>query len=423
MRILVLSKEAWRDEENGGNVLSNIFAGFDAEFAQIYCTAKEPNNTVCRIYYQMTDKMMVNNILKRKPIGKTIHYDNATTNPSKEKEDYSSVQKLHWDIVRVAREVVWYLAKWDTNELRKFAKEFKPDLIFAPCYGNHYMLRLTRIIAKECQVPIVSYISDDFYGNKQFHFSPIYWLNHFLLRRHVRQTFPLYDLVYTMTDEQKKQCESAFDAPMKVLRKSGSFDVEREKKDVNSPIKLVYGGGIYLNRWKTLISLTEAIKEINKDGIKMVLDIYTASELAPKATVILNDGINCRMHKPVSTSELKKKYAQSDIALHVEGFDLKNRWAVRLSFSTKIVDCLDSGCAVMAICDEKQAGFSYLKKNNAAICISDLCKLKETLREIVDSPECLIEWQKRAFILGRKNHIKENILKTLYDDFYRVLGL
>ena len=59
MRILVLSKEAWRDDQNGGNVLSNIFSGFHAEFAQITCAAAKPSNSLCKKYFQMTDSMMM----------------------------------------------------------------------------------------------------------------------------------------------------------------------------------------------------------------------------------------------------------------------------------------------------------------------------------------------------------------------------
>ena len=66
MKILVISKEAWRDEQNGGNVLTNMFSHFSgSEFAQIYCNEQEPNNAICRNYYQMSDRMMVNNILHR----------------------------------------------------------------------------------------------------------------------------------------------------------------------------------------------------------------------------------------------------------------------------------------------------------------------------------------------------------------------
>ena len=88
-----------------------------------------------------------------------------------------------------------------------------------------------------------------------------------------------------------------------------------------------------------------------------------------------------------------------------------------MSFSTKIVDCLDSGCAVMAICDKKQAGGAYLRRNDCAICINDLSALEPTLRELVDKPQILINYQHRAFDLGRKNHLQKNISKDLRDDF------
>ena len=68
MKVLVLSAEVWRDDKNGGNVLSNIFEGLDAEFAQVYCNPGEPDNFLCKRYYQMTDGMVVRNILKREKI-------------------------------------------------------------------------------------------------------------------------------------------------------------------------------------------------------------------------------------------------------------------------------------------------------------------------------------------------------------------
>ena len=362
MRILIISKEAWRDEQNGGNVLSNMFQGFDAEFAQIYCTANEPNNRICKRYYQLTDKMMVNSILHRKNAGKKIDYQEYPIQTETRRENYSGVKRFNSDTVRVIREILWKVAKWNDQELIEFAKEFEPDIIFAPCYGNHYMIKLTKMMESVLHIPIISYISDDFYSNRQFKFSPVYWINHFILRAHVREVFSLYTLVYTMTDEQKLQCEKVFHANMKVLRKSGNFDDTRIKEKCNDPIKLVYAGGIYLNRWKTLGVLVDTLKRINSGKVRMTLDIFTNTEIDGNIGKKLNDGRNCRMHSAISMDALKKVYAGSDIALHVEGFDLKNKSMVRLSFSTKIVDCLDSGCAVMAICDSEQAGFCLSKK-------------------------------------------------------------
>lgn len=419
MRILIISKEAWRDEQNGGNVLSNMFSQLpNAEFAQIYCNEQEPNNTICRNYYQMSDRMMVNNILHRAHVGRKVVFDKVPTKTEAKVESYKTAGgKFGGNLKRVARELVWAIGRWDKKEIITYAREFNPDIIFAPCYGNHYMQRLTALVHNALNVPVVSYISDDFYTNKQFKFSPIFWLNHMLIRRRTRKIFRHYSLVYTMTDEQKQQCEHDFGANMKILRKNGKFENQYLKSKVNDPIRFVYAGGIYLNRWKTLGALAEAMRHINADGVKMVLDIYTNNKLDQQMQQEINDGITARVHKAVSMAELMDIYHKSDVALHAEAFDITNRHVVRMSFSTKIVDCMDSGCAVMAICDKKQAGGSYLRRNECAICIHDLKQIESVLRNIADHPNQLIKMQNKAFEVGRKYHLQENITRDLINDF------
>ncbi len=416
MKILILSKEAWRSEENGGNVLSNIFSQIDAEYAQIYCMEAEPSNSLCKHYYQMTDRMMVNNIMHGKKVGKIVDYkDYPKTAPIT--ESFSSAKRFNWIGVQIARELVWKFARWDKEAIKQFVQDFNPDVIFAPCYGTHYMIRLTNLVSGFCCAPIVSYISDDFYTNKQLRFSILYWLNHFLLRKHVRQVFKKYRLVYTMTDEQKEQCERDLHANMKILRKGGAFLKEKEKTTVNSPIRIVYAGSLYVNRWKTLTSLAQSIRELNKDSQRFKLDIYTNSILNSEQKAILDDKVSSEIHETVTMDELWAVYRNSDIALHAEGFDLVNRLKVRLSFSTKIVDCLDSGCAVMAICDSKQAGLAYLKRNDAAICVTDLSQLDKVLLNLSNNSDIIVDYQHKAFALGRKNHNAEAIAESIKADF------
>ncbi len=422
MRILILSKEAWRDEQNGGNVLSNIFKDFDAEFAQIYCNECVPNNRLCTNYYRITDREMVNSILGKGQAGKRLKYDTPPSNEAAGPESFSGGKKWFGGLLPILRELVWRGGQWNEKEIIGFVKTFSPDIIFAPCYGNHYMHRLTHLVHRVTNAPIISYISDDHYTNKQCHWAPWYWINHLLLRKHTRNVFKLYSLVYTMTYEQKLQCEKDFGANMKILCKAGEFDRIHLKRNVNTPIRLVYAGGIYLNRWKTLKALTQAIKDLDPTGESFRLDIYTNATLTDEMNRTLNDGIISKVNSVVSADKLKEIYLSSDIALHCESFDLINRLKVRLSFSTKIVDCLDSGCAVMAICDPQQAGLAYLRRNDAAICITKPSDIKPWLEKIRHSPEILIEYQHKAFELGRKNHLATKISESLKADFYRYVS-
>ena len=72
MRILVLSNEVWNDKINGNNVTTNWFEGMKAEFANIYASPEAPYNTCCEKYFQITDTMMLNSIIKGLKAGKTL---------------------------------------------------------------------------------------------------------------------------------------------------------------------------------------------------------------------------------------------------------------------------------------------------------------------------------------------------------------
>lgn len=418
MRILVISKEAWRNEQNGGNVLSNIFRDIDAEFAQIYCNEMPPNNKICMHYYRITDREMLLSIRGKRAAGRVIDIDASSeeTAPAGT-ESFSNLKTWFGSLLPVLREIVWKFGKWNTPEIERFIKDFNPDLIFAPCYGSNYMHRLTELVHKTARVNIISYISDDHYGNRQLQWAPWYWINHFILRRNTRRIFRHYSLVYTMTDEQKLSCERNFGANMRILRKAATCSREEEKKETHSPVKFMYAGGIYLNRWKTLGLLAREMRKLNADQIKFKLDIYTNNPLTPAMRKAINDGRTSTVHPVVGPDELKRLYSESDIALHCESFDMVNRLAVRLSFSTKIVDCLESGCAVMAICDPKQAGLAYLRKNNGAICVSSKTDIAPTLHAISENPSLIYGYRKSARELALKNHDKGKIRQQLTDDF------
>lgn len=431
MKVLVISAEVWQDRTNGGNVLSNIFCDTGFEFAQIYCNPGTPENKLCTHYYQMTDGMAIRNFLRHKPIGKTFDLQASTNikneeNPLVEqpnKKFYSFFHNHRLGIFYVVRNFLWNTSNWKNENICKFVKDFDPDIIFAPCYGNKFMLRLTRYIAEMTGKNVISYISDDSYTLKQFRISPLYWLERFSVRHQLRKTFPYYSLVYTMTETQKAQCKRDFGANMKILMKSVPLDTIRPRTSVGTPIRLVYAGGIYLNRWKTLAAVAEAVREINKDGKRMQLDIYTGNEISSEISNRLNDGVNSTIHSAVSQVELQEIYYNSDIALHVESFDLKNRLAVRMSFSTKITDCLGSGCAVMAICDKKQGGFRYLQDMDTAICISNKTEIIDALMRIVENPSLILDYAQKANNLCKINHDSQVIHQMIKDDFEEIAGL
>ncbi|MGL9837144.1 hypothetical protein EB22_01365 [Enterococcus faecium] len=423
MKILVLSNEVWNDKINGNNVTTNWFERMKAEFANIYASPEAPYNTCCEKYFQITDTMMLNSIIKGVKAGKTLGRIETGTGvqesiaESEPKKLYRFLKSISGSFLRLVRELLWLWGKYDVAAMKQFVDEFQPDVIFSERMASCKMLRLERIVCSLTDAPLFAFTGDDEYSLKQFSLSPFFWINRFMVRKRLRENVKNYKIYYTLSLEQKEYYERIFGCQCKILQKCGEFDAEYENHIVHQPIKLIYAGKFYCNRWKVLGKIADAIRELNKDDLKMVLEIYTKDVPTKKQNRLLNDGQSAIIKGAVSQEELREIYHQADVALHVESDDLKYRLATRFSFSTKIIDCIFSGCAVMAYCWDQHSGLTYLKREDAGICVSSEQELKSVLHQICCDPSMICDYSHKAYLCGQKNHNRQQVQEMLLEDF------
>ena len=176
-------------------------------------------------------------------------------------------------------------------------------------------------------------------------------------------------------------------------------------------------------RLETLRSIARAIDEINAslDRIAVSLDIYSGSVLSDKSAEYFNSSDACRLLPPAPYDTLMKLHNDYDIALHVEGFDIRSKAKVRMSFSTQIIDSLASGCATMCICNEMQGGLDYIKSNDLGICATHPAKIKEALLQIINNPAIVDEYRLKAHDYEIMNHNQKEINAEMYEDFCRLV--
>ncbi|MBQ0909638.1 hypothetical protein KBJ98_13060 [Flavobacterium sp. F-328] len=430
-RILVISGESWRDDSNGGNVLSNLFSTFtdEYEFAQIYTNPAMPSNAICTKYFHISEGEVIKAFLKNQTFGRELQTSDYLNQDSKEVASTSSatwltfLKKLNFPIFHTLQDLIWRGSKWQTPELEKFVLDYNPDVIFAPMYYSLFMHRIDRYVANLTGKKMISYVSDDHLTFRQFSISPVYWFNRLLLRKNVIATAKHYSLLYTMTQEQLEEYQPVLKVPMKVLKKTGNFEgVPPLKIDCGNPLILMYGGNLIYNRYKTLHKLAHAIKEINQNGIKIQLHIYTQTPITEKLKLLLDDGQNSLLLGKVSMKELTIKYAEADLVLHVESFELKQRLLTRLSFSTKIIDLMHTGRGILAICSKESSPYKYLKSQDAAICVADVSDIKKTLLDLLAFPKQINEYASKAWDCGKRNHNEKNIIKDLQADFKSMIN-
>ena len=88
----------------------------------------------------------------------------------------------------------------------------------------------------------------------------------------------------------------------------------------------------------------------------------------------------------------------------------------------KIIDLFRANCLIMAVCWDQSSPYLYLKKQDAAICISDIKDLYGVLERIMKRPEMLNEYARKAWDCGERNHKIEKVNEDFRKDFNSLIG-
>lgn len=431
MKILLITAEEWNDYVYGNGVLTNWFTGFDAEFAQIYTSPGLPNNKVCSKYFQIDERQMVKSLYSNTKAGREVkmptneqEQDAAKCNAQR-KGIYGIFKKLslwmHTPIVML-QDFIWMTGRYDKAALQRFIDGYKPDVVFCPQLGNPKMWRLEKLVKGMTDVPFVAFTGDDEASYQQVSKSPLFWLRRWYCHNGLKNSVKIFSHYFMHSKEQAQDYTNEYGVPTSTLYKCGVFSNEFVKKSVGSPIRLVYAGRLYCNRWKTLAEIGKALHEINKHGERMVLDIYTQEALTNEQRKALSPENSVYMKGSVNPQQLKEVYRNADIALHVESMDKKNRLATRVSFSTKVIDLMASSCAILAVCWNRHCGYQYLRDNDAAFCVDNYSDILPMLQRIVDNPSLVQNYAQKAYECGRKNHTREKIQKQIRDKFEELIA-
>ena len=431
IKVLLITDEVWNDKMYPNNNMTNWFSGFqNIELAHVYCSDGNPDNKCALKYYQITDKMMLRSLLSNEKAGVSFELkENIVESTDSIVEESTTlfnalikkISKTHLNIFRLLRDFLWLLGRYDIQGLTKFINEFNPDVIFTQRVGSVKLCRLERIIKNISDRPMIALTGDNEYSLKLINFSPLFWVRRLMVRSALHKTMPIYNMYYTSSEGQAQLYEKKYNIPATLMFKCGVPNESLVHIKVNSPIRILYAGKLYCGRWKTLAVLGEAAKQINNDDTKVVIDIYSRDNITKRQYKKLNDDKNIFFHGAVSPEKLPEIYRESDIVLHVESLDRVNRLITQHSYSTKVIDCLSSGCAVCAIGWEKHSACIELKKTDAAFVATNKEEVLGLLKKITNNPEIILTYAHKAIQEIKQNHSKKKIQQQMYYDFLKVM--
>lgn len=426
IKVLVITYLPWREDNNIGNSYSNIFANTQDkyEFAHIYVRNGMPQNTLAKDYYHISIIKMMKRMLKPNlVVGERMKIEDfSQTEKTQVSSFFKKMKMLRWPVFFLVEELAGLSKSWKTKEFDQFIDDFDPDLIFGTLPDNPLISNLMLYVKNRKNIPLVTYPWDDYYSLHHSNLSPIFWIRKMMQRHYLYKTAQASEFLYVISNLMKDEYELAFKKDCRLMFKGYNFDASKtlEKKKVEYTIQLVYMGNIGAGRWKTLALLASAIRDINVDGPKMMLNIYTLSPTNDKMKAALNIDGTSRLNLPVPNEKKQKVMDGADILLHVEPFKKSEYQFYRASFSTKLVDYFYSAKCILAV-GGMTASTDYLVRNDAAICITDKSKIKENLMKIVDKPQLINEYAKKSWDCGLINHQIDKIQTRMYNDFKSLL--
>ncbi len=397
INVLVITKSSWITTNAFGNTLTNFFGEINSfQITNLYLRAESPQNDVCVGYYNITERQLLRFMFSSQSIGVSFlnsdipdHLTIKAKKWGKRKLDsifnFMRIHRLATFLL--ARELLWMMGRWNNKRLDDFLLGNKVDVIFAAAADPIYLQKIINYSINKTGAKLVLFFADDTYNYKNYY--PISLFYQFILRRAIKRSALNASKIYGASQKLCFEYERYFKKKIEPLYKGCKFNEKQFNKDISIPIKIVYAGNLYYERWKTLKFLADELVGLNKLSVKVQLVIYTTSNITNNHSKALNRGESSKIMGALPYEEVKTEFSNSDIVLHVESFAPRQTKITRLSFSTKIIDCIQSGSCMMAIGPRNVASIEYLESIDGPIVVSDIADVGKVLNDIIKNPETI----------------------------------
>lgn len=425
-KIVSISISTWH-VDSGIHTETDLFKFWSPErLAQIYTRSDLPNTPVCNRFFRISENQIIKSVYKRKPVGERV--ENATEIAENDKQAVEEERKLYekahkkksW-FMTLVREMVWWLGRWKTKALDTFIEEEQPDVYFVPIYPVVFMGKLQLHILKKYPRPYVCYLADDNYSYKPCGKNLFARIHRFFLRKVVKKLATNCTQMFTITKTGAEDVDKAFGTNSIVLTKGIDYSrLTYQEKPVSKPVKMIYTGKLVIGRAQSLVAMSKAMANINKDGERVTLDIYSPDVLDEKTMRALNEN-GCHFRGSVNKDEVQRLQDEADVVVFVESLEKKYRYSARLSFSTKLTDYFRSGKCIFAIGDESIAPMRYLEENDCAVLATSYGQIETKLREMLANDETIQAMGKKAFDCGKKNHDEAHVKEVFTTAFIKAV--
>ncbi len=415
-RVLVTTVGAWSDSV-GSNTMSELFRDYPKDkLSCLYIRANRSDSSSCHHYFHILEGRVLKSIIKRNVATGEEYWLDDTEKPTgdlgEEKARYDKFRKKKNWFYLFAREFAWLLGRWRTKELDSFLDEFNPEVLVCPIESYIHFNRINEYIIQRKHPRVIGFLWDDNFTYKQ-HKSIGYKLHRWWLRHGVKRLVKQCETVVALSPKMKEEADAFFGINSVLLTKPIFNQPAFVDYTPSVPLKMLYTGNLYVGRDETIAVVVDAIRKINCDKQRVILDIYTAAPIKPELENRIKVDGCCIVHDPIKQSEVLELQKQADVLLFVESLNNDGSGAARLSFSTKITDYFCAGKCIWAVGTNQLSAIDYLEKQDAALCSVTKEAVAPTLEKLVSNVELVREYAFKGWQCGHEKHEANLIISKL----------
>ncbi|WP_294556571.1 hypothetical protein [uncultured Bacteroides sp.] len=419
-KVLVTTIGAW-SSKTGGDTMSTLMSQYGAEnVAALYIRANPSDSKSASTYFQIIEGRVLKSIFK-KDINTGVISSPVELKVEKESGDVSAEQKRYrifrkhrFGIFLFARELVWSLGRWKSPELENFLDDFRPDVLIFPIEGYIHFNHINEYIISKYAPKVIGFLWDDNFTYKQQPFNITHQIYRFFLRRSVLRLVKKCHTIFALSPKMKDECDSEFRVNCQLLTKPIFNISEFQPYKLANPIRILYTGNLLIGRLETLKVISSSLNVVNKDRIKVVLDVYTNTHLSEKEVKAIECD-SCMLHGPISQKEVFEKQKSADVLLFLESLSRHKNQSARLSFSTKITDYFGAGKCIWSVSSTTLSAADYLKREDVALVSETKEEIIDVLTLMINTPECINKYAQKAHECGCQKHNADLIIGRLYD--------
>ena len=413
MKVLIISHNPISNQSNMGKTFLTLFHQFNREeLCQLYIYPVIPNEDRCSSYYRVTDKDVLKFFLRfRKPGGQLpkemISADRGLYEVAEDQALYKS-RKNKSALRRLLRDAMWKMAPWYNDALKAWLEQEKPDCIFVAPGVAKFLYDIALRISKDRNIPIVTYICDEYYFVKK----PKQWLDVLRLRLLQRKMEKLMEKsrhLVVISEELRQEYMARFGVDTSVIMTGAAIQAAERGKVCEAPRNICYFGNIRCNRYTTLAQIGLVLDEMNRTyGEDYRLKIYTA-EKDPEILQVFHGIESVELCGFVSGAAFDAAFQAADVLVHTEAFDEASMDFTKHSVSTKIADSLASGIPLIAYGPEEISSMAHLIRHECAVAAVSYDELRDMLEKVLREPkvrECVV--QKALQVASRHHDLVHN---------------